>query len=168
MENHQKQRKMKSQMKNNEVANEKKWNCKWKNEVWWQKVMNENEKNEVANEKMIFKFTQQNDMKIQMIMKMKKICLMVSECSSKNLTTSNHCKFQHMQSWRASHPLNLGLMAIFNCIDNLNKLTGHLHCNRARKEFNCIYKLSGKCDVTACSEHIFLSLVLFTLAKNIP
>ena len=34
MKNHQKQRKMK-----------KKWSCKWKkNEVWWQKVMNKNEK----------------------------------------------------------------------------------------------------------------------------
>ena len=25
-------------------GNEKKWSCKWKNEVWWQKVMNKNEK----------------------------------------------------------------------------------------------------------------------------
>ena len=44
MENHQKQRKMKSQMKNNEVANEKNEVENEKNEVWWQKVMNENEK----------------------------------------------------------------------------------------------------------------------------
>ena len=34
------EKKMKLQMK-------KKWSCKWKkNEVWWQKVMNKNEKNE--------------------------------------------------------------------------------------------------------------------------
>ena len=37
----------------------------------------------------------------------------------------------------------------------LKKLTVHLHCNQARKEFNCICKLPRKCDVTACSEHIF-------------
>ena len=86
MENHQKQRKMKKM----KLQMKKKWSCKWKkNEVWWQKV-NENEKKRKNNEqKMIFKFTQQNDMKIQMIMKMKKwkkyLFLMVSECSSKNL-----------------------------------------------------------------------------------
>ena len=39
------EKKMKLQMKKNEVANEKKWSCKWKkNEVWCQKVMNKNEK----------------------------------------------------------------------------------------------------------------------------
>ena len=35
--------------------------------------MNENEKNERIMKKMIFKFTQQNDMKIQIRMKMKKM-----------------------------------------------------------------------------------------------
>ena len=55
-----KRKKMKLQMKKHEVANEKK-------EVWWQKVMNKNEKNEDKMEKMIMK------MKMKMTMKMKKM-----------------------------------------------------------------------------------------------
>ena len=73
----------------------KKWSCKWKkneveNEKKWSLMAKGDERKRKKNEqKMIFKFTQQNDMKIQMIMKMKKwkkyLFLMVSECSSKNL-----------------------------------------------------------------------------------
>ena len=94
MENHQKQRKMKKM----KLQMKKKRSCKWKKmklkmKKKWSLMAKGDERKRKKwknnEQKMIFKFTQQNDMKIQMIMKMKKwkkyLFLMVSECSSKNL-----------------------------------------------------------------------------------